>query len=274
MAPGGFGVGERATGSRAMKFVVMGANGTLGRAIVERLTQRGHETIAVTRNAPKRAFMKAVLRTADVVTGEGVADAVRKADVVINAVNAEKDARTLLVEGTKKLLEACEANDVKHYVAVSIVGIDLVPMKYYAIKLEEEGIVESQSKTPWSLLRATQFHNLVDMMFARAARFGFVLAPSGAKMQPIDVGEVATALIEAGEKGPNKRLPDLGGPEVLLMKELAQQWLKATKKTRLIMPAPVPGKFGASLRAGGLCAPDRALGKRTFSEWATDRYGH
>jgi uncharacterized protein YbjT (DUF2867 family) len=257
----------------AKKFVVMGANGTLGRAIVERSLERGHETIAVTRSAPKRAFMKAVHRSADVVSGEGVADAVRKADCVINAVNAEKDARTLLVDGTKRLLEACEAGSVKHYVAISIVGIDLVPLKYYAIKLEEEGVVE-QSKTPWSLLRATQFHNLVDTMFVRAARFGFVLAPMGAKMQPIDVREVAAALVEAAEKGPNQRLPDLGGPEVLLMKELAQQWLKATRRTRLIMPAPVPGKFGAALRAGGLCAPDRALGKRTFLEWASDRYGH
>lgn len=255
-----------------MKVVVMGANGTLGRATVERALARGHETIAVTRSAPKRAFMKAIHRSADVISGEGVADAVRRADVVINAVNSEKNARALLVDGTRKLLEACEAGDVKHYVAISIVGIDLVPLKYYAIKLEEEGIVEQQSKTPWSLLRATQFHNLVDAMFTRSARFGFVLAPSGAKMQPIDVVEVASALVEAGEGGPKKRLPDLGGPEVLSIKELAQQWLKATRRTRLIMPAPVPGRLGASLRAGGLCAPDRALGKRTFSEWALERY--
>ncbi len=257
-----------------MKITVMGANGTLGRAIVERAVARGHDTVAVTRGAPKRAFLKTVLRSADLVTGEGVSDAVAGAEVVLNAVNAERGAKALLVDGTRRLLDAAERAGVRHYVAISIVGIEQVPIKYYAVKLEEERVVTS-SKIGWSLLCATTFHDLVAGMFTRVSRFGVLLAPPGAKMQPIDVREVAVALVEAAEAGPNQRLPDLGGSEVLLVRELGRQWLKATKKTRLILPTPAPGQLGESLRAGALCTPpDRALGKKTFAEWLAERYGH
>lgn len=251
----------------------MGANGTLGRAVVERAVTRGHEIVAVTRGAPKRAFLRAIHRSADVITGEGISDALAGAEVVVNAVNTQRGAKALLVDGTRRLLEAAEQAGVRHYVAISIVGIDQVPMKYYAVKLEEESVIEV-AKIGWSLVRATQFHDLVDTMFSRASRFGMVLAPPRAKLQPIEVTEVASTLVEAAEAGPNKRLPDLGGPEILLVRELARQWLKATKRTRLIMPAPVVGRLGTTLRQGALCTPDRAVGKKTFSEWLAERYGH
>jgi uncharacterized protein YbjT (DUF2867 family) len=256
-----------------MRIAVMGANGTLGRAVVDRAVTRGHDTVAVTRGAPKRAFLRAIHRSADVITGEGVADALAGAEVVVNAVNAQRGAKALFVDGTRRLLEAAEQAGVRHYVAISIVGIDDVPTKYYSVKLEEERLI-AETRVGWSLLRATQFHDLVDTMFSQASRFGMLLAPPGAKLQPIEVGEVAAALVEAAEAGPNQRLPDLGGPEIRLVRELAHQWLKATKRTRIIMPAPVVGRLRRRLRDGALCVPDRALGKKTFAEWLAERYGH
>ncbi len=253
-----------------MRIAVMGANGTLGRALVERAVSRGHDVVAVTRGAPKRAFFRAVHRSADVLTGEGIADALAGAEVVLNAVNARRGARRLLVDGTKRLLDAAEAAGVRHYIAMSIVGIDRVPGGYYAIKLAEEAVVEG-AKIGWSLLRATQFHDLVDAMFARSSRFGVVLAPRRVHLQPIDVREVAAALIDAAEAGPKGRLPEIGGPEVVSMRDLARQWLDATKRSRLVMPAPVPGQLGKSLRAGALCTPDHAIGKKTFAEWLAER---
>ena len=256
-----------------MRIAVMGANGTLGRAVVERAVSRGHDVVAVTRGAPKRAFFRAVHRSADVVTGEGIADALAGAEVLLNAVNARRGARRLLVEGTKRLLEAAEHAGVGHYMATSIVGIDHVPGAYYGIKLAEEAVVQA-SKIGWSLLRATQFHDLVDAMFSRSSRYGVVLAPAGARLQPIDVTEVAATLVEAAEAGPKGRLPEIGGPEVVPMRELARQWLDATKRTRLVMPTPMPGQLGKSLRSGALCTPDHAIGKKTFAEWLAERYGH
>lgn len=256
-----------------MRIAVMGANGTLGRAVVDRAVSRGHDVVAVTRGAPKRAFFRAVHRSADVITGEGIADALAGAEVVLNAVNARRGARRLLVDGTKRLLEAAEAAGVRHYIATSIVGIDRVPTGYYAIKRDEEAVVEA-AKIGWSLLRATQFHDLVDAMFSRSARFGVVLAPSGARLQPIDASEVAVRLVDAAEAGPKGRLAEIGGPEVVLLRDLARQWLDVTKRTRLVMPAPVPGQLGKSLRDGSLCTPDHAIGKKTFGQWLAERYGH
>lgn len=256
-----------------MRIAVMGANGTLGRAVVERAVSRGHDVVAVTRGAPKRAFFRAIHRSADVITGEGVADALAGAEVVVNAVNARRGARRLLVDGTKKLLEAAEIAGVRHYVATSIVGIDRVPGTYHGIKLAEEAVVEA-AKIGWSLLRATQFHDRIDAMFSRSSRYGIVLAPARAQLQPIDVGEVAVTLVEAAEAGPKGRLPEIGGPEIVPMRELARQWLEATRRSRLVMPAPVPGQLGRGLRSGALCTPDHAVGKKTFAQWLAERYGH
>ena len=256
-----------------MKIAVMGANGTLGRAVVERAITRGHEVVAVTRGAPKRAFFRAIHRSADVLTGEGIADALAGAEVLVNAVNTRRGARRLLVDGTKRLLEAAEHAGVRHFMATSIVGLDHVPGTYYAIKRAEEDVVQA-AKIGWSLLRATQFHHLVDAMFARASRYGVVLAPTGARLQPIDVNEVAATLVASAEAGPKGRLPEIGGPEVAAMRDLAKQWLDATKRTRLLMPMPAPGQLGKSLRSGALCAPGNAIGKKTFSEWLAERYGH
>jgi uncharacterized protein YbjT (DUF2867 family) len=226
----------------------------------------------VTRGAPRRTFFRAVHRSADVLTGEGLADAVAGADVVVNAVNAAKGARKLLVDGTKRVLEATAAARVGHYLAISIVGIDKVPMSYYAVKLDEERVIEN-APVPWSILRSTQFHDLVDKMFSQSARFGVLLAAPGAKMQPIDVREVADMLVDAAEAGPRGRLPDIGGPEVLLMRELAKTWLSATRRTRFVMPAPATGQLRKSLRAGALTVPERAVGKKTFAQWLAERYG-
>ncbi len=256
------------------KMAVLGANGTLGRALVECANARGHALIAVTRGAPKRAFMKAILRSANVETGEGLDDALRGVEVVFNAVNARQNADKVLVDGTRRLLEAAKKAGVSHYVAISIVGIDRVPMRYYEMKLREEEVIKSQKDVPWSLLRTTQFHSFLDDMFTRWSPFGVLPAVTGATMQPVDVHEVASALVDAAEAEPaNEPLPDMGGPEVSLVRDLAKQWLAATKKTRLIVPSPAIGQLGKTFRDGALCCPDRAIGKKTFREWLSDRYG-
>jgi uncharacterized protein YbjT (DUF2867 family) len=256
-----------------MKIGVVGANGTLGKEIARHAQGRRHEVIAITRRLPDAQTRGSLLhRSADVASGEGLLSAVEGLEVVINAVNAQKGARALLVEGTRKLLDACARAGVAHYVAISIVGIDKVPLAYYGVKVEEEGVV-TKASVGWSLLRATQFHDLVDTMFQQTSRFSVIVAPIGSKMQPIDVSEVAFALVDAAEAGPNRRLPDLGGPEVLTVRELGKQWLAATNKTRLIVPSPLPPNLARALAGGGLSAPDRALGRTTFRAWLSARYG-
>ena len=237
-----------------MRIVVLGATGRLGRAVVDDAKRRGHDVVGASRKGAVKV---------DLTTGEGLGEALRDAAVVIDAVNdSSKGAHALLVDGTKRVLAAAKQAGVGHYVGISIVGIDDAPVPYYRVKCEQEKVIEA-ADVPWTLLRATQFHDLVP----RLARSVFVAAPMGWRWQPIDVREVAAMLVDAAEGAPAKRLPDVAGPEIIPYADLVRRWAKAAGATRIVVPMPVPGAFGAFLRSGKMCSPERGVGKRTYGEW-------
>ncbi|HUS31406.1 MAG TPA: NAD(P)H-binding protein [Kofleriaceae bacterium] len=244
-----------------MKIVVLGGTGSLGRSIVEKATAAGHDVVAASRSGAVKV---------DVTTGQGLAEAFAGVDVIMDATNAQAGAHDVLVGGTKRVLEAAAAAGVRHFVGISIVGIDDAPLAYYRTKVAQEKVIEA-SAVPWTLLRATQFHDLIPKL--AAPKLGIVFAPRGFKIQPIDVREVAAVLVDAVAAGPQKRIPDVGGPEVRDFGDLARRWKRAAHKKRLVVRMPVPGATGAFLRAGKLCCPDRAIGKTTFESWLAETYG-
>jgi len=237
-----------------VRIVVLGATGSLGRAVVDEAKARGHDVVGTSRKGAVKV---------DLTTGEGLAEALRGTAVVIDAVNdSSKGAHALLVDGTKRVLAAAKEARVGHYVGISIVGIDDAPFPYYRVKCEQEKVIEGAG-VPWTLLRATQFHDLVPRMASSV----FVAAPMGWSWQPIDVRDVATMLVDAAASAPAKRLPDAAGPEVIPYADLVRRWAKAAGATRIVVPVPVPGAYGAYLRSGKMCSPDRAVGKRTYDAW-------
>ena len=134
-----------------------------------------------------------------------------------------------------------------HLVYVSIVGVDRVPLGYYRQKLAGEGLVAG-SGLPWTTLRATQFHNLLDALFTSASRIGVLPVLAGAVFQPVDVHDVAARLVELAAAEPAGRVLQLGGPAVRPMDELARAWLRARGR-------PPPGARAAAARPPG---PGRA----------------
>lgn len=252
-----------------MQIVVTGGSGSLGGAVIGKAIAAGHDVVAVSRHPPRALPAGARHAAVDVTTGVGLAAAMAGADVVIDGTNAMRDARAVLVDGTRRVLDAAKAAGVKHFVGISIVGIDDAPYDYYRIKVEQERVI-TDGPVPWSLLRATQFHDLIPRM--AVARLGIVPAPRGGKVQPIDVREVADVLVAAAGAAPAGRLPDVGGPEVLDIPTAMRGWVKAAGKRRWVVAVPLPGKLGRFLRRGGLCCPDRAVGKLTFGEWLRERY--
>ncbi len=204
---------------------------------------------------------------ADVTTGEGLAAALAGCDAIIDGTNAMANAHEVLVDGTRRVLEVAKAANVPHFVGISIVGIDTAPIAYYKTKVAQEQVIEA-SPVPWTLLRATQFHDLIPR-FAQG-KLGVLFAARGWKLQPIDVREVATVLVELASKPPAKRVPDMGGPEVLELADLARKLKRARGKPRLILRVPVPGATGAFLRSGKMCCPERAVGVRTFDAWLAE----
>lgn len=234
--------------------LVTGGTGTLGRRIVAHRPD--------VRVLSRRAGNGAVV--GDLVKGTGIDEALAGVDVVLHCASGQ--ARGADPAGTRTLIEACRKSDRRPtLIYVSIVGIDRVPMPYYADKLESERLLEA-SALPWTILRATQFHDLMVRILS-AVKGPIVPAPIGLKFQPVDADEVAQRLVELADQPAQGRVDDLGGPEVRGLPDLARAFVRGTGRHKLVLPVPLPGKLAAALRAGGLTTPEHAVGRVTFEEF-------
>jgi uncharacterized protein YbjT (DUF2867 family) len=243
-----------------MQVVVTGGTGVLGREVVAELARRGHEVRVLARRSPEHPV--------DLTTGDGLGAALEGVDVVVDASNAgpgRKAAEALLIGGTRRLLVAEQAAGVAHHVGVSIVGIDRVPSGYYRVKLDQEAVVKA-SPVPWTLVRATQFHSLLDQVFGAMARFG-VLPDAAVPMQPVDPHEVAVVLADTAEAEASGATTQFGGPERRTAAELARTWRLETGRRALLVPVPPAGAAGRALRAGALTNPGAWTGRTTFADW-------
>jgi PPOX class probable F420-dependent enzyme len=250
---------------------VTGGTGTLGTCVVRELADRGHAVRQLSRRAD-REIPGSVHYPVDLTTGAGLEEALGAVEVVIDAANSmsPRGAREVLVGGTERLTAAAHAAGVRHHVLCSIVGIEEVPYPYYRAKIDQERILTS-GRTPWSIVRATQFHALVDMLFTLTAR-GRVLPAPDFELQPVDARTVARALADAAESPPSKARLEIAGPEVLRTRELAYQWRRSTGRRALVVPLPIAGRTGRALQRGALTAPSAAaLGTVTFEQWLEAR---
>ncbi|CCK31519.1 hypothetical protein BN159_7140 [Streptomyces davaonensis JCM 4913] len=158
-----------------------------------------------------------------------------------------------------------------HLVFISIVGVDLVPLGYYRSKLAVERLVEG-SGIGWTILRATQFHDLLAQVFGSLSKSPLMLLPAGVRDQPVAVAEVADRLTELAAGAPAGRVEDVAGPEVRSFESLARAYLRATGRRRPVLNVPLTGKTYRAFRAGGHLAPERAVGKGTFEEYLAERF--
>jgi uncharacterized protein YbjT (DUF2867 family) len=175
------------------------------------------------------------------------------------------------VDGTRNLLGA-RAAGTPHLVYVSIVGIDRVPYRDYRAKLQAERLIQG-SGPPWTILRATQFHQLVLLVASGLARLPVVPVPAATSFQPIDAAEVAHRLAGLAVGPPAGRVPDLGGPEVRAAADLLRAYLQATGRRRPVLAVRLAGAVFAGYRHGGHLVPDRAVGRRTWEQFLTAQLG-
>jgi uncharacterized protein YbjT (DUF2867 family) len=250
-----------------VKIGVVGGTGTFGRLAVEQLAARGHDVVTLSRRPPRGAG-SGRHRRIDLTTGEGLPGELDDIELVVdasNVANPGKAARAVLVDGTRRLMEAEAAAGVDRHFLISIVGIDRVPFSYYKLKLEQEAALENTG-IPVTILRATQFHQLLDMAFGAMSRFG-VLPRLRAPMQPVDPRDVAVTLADAVGEGLWDGRREIAGPEIKSVAELARTWKAARRKRGLLVPLPLAGKAAAALKAGALTSADAPRGKVTFAEW-------
>lgn len=243
--------------------LITGGTGTVGRVVAQRLLDTGAQVRILSRGRRSPGATgptgRAEYVVGDVKTGEGLAEAIADVDTVVHCVDP-----------AHHVVDAALRAERPHLVYISIVGVDQLPLGYYRRKLADEQLI-STSGLPWTVLRATQFHDLVAFMLRGLAALPVMIVPAGFSFQPIDVRDVGVQLAALALAGPAGRVPDMAGPEVLPMADLARRYLAAVGKRRPVLPVALPGRIARGYRAGANLAPDRAVGTIPFDRYLQEQ---
>jgi uncharacterized protein YbjT (DUF2867 family) len=239
--------------------LVTGGTGTVGRIVVDHLTTAGKDVRILSRGRrpPQRTDVRHVV--GDVQTGDGLDAALDGVDTIVHCVYP-----------TEHLVAAAKRAGSPHLVYVSIVGIDRVPFGLYRKMLANERVI-AESGLPWTVMRATQFHDLIAFILRMLAKPPVMALPSGLRFQPVDVRDVGERLARLALGEPVGRAPDFGGPQVRALDDLARSYLAIVGKRRLIVPIGLPGKVFGAVRAGALTAPQHAAGTITFERYLREQ---
>lgn len=235
-------------------ILVTGATGTLGTPTTAKLREAGHDVRALSRRTGSG------LTTGDLLTGEGIHGAFAGVDVVVHLATGAED-----VDQAKAAIGAARDADVKHFVLISIVGIDDIPLGYYKGKVTIEKYL-LESGLPYTILRATQFHQFVEGIFT-AQKFSPVIIVPRFSFQPISTEEVADRLTELVAARPAGRVADIGGPEQRTARGLAQSWQHSREGLRPVWAISLPGKTVSGFAAGHNLVPGTPFGVMTFDQY-------
>jgi uncharacterized protein YbjT (DUF2867 family) len=249
-------------GRMAMRIVVIGGTGRVGSQVVRMLREHGHEVVAASLDSG-----------VDTLTGEGLADALKGASVVVDVSNSPsfEDAASLkfFVASTGNILEAEATAGVGHHVALSIVGTDrplFLASGYVRAKMAQETLIRA-SGIPYSIVRATQFFEFLDGIAAASTDGTTVRVPS-ALIQPMAAEDVATAVARAAVGAPVNGIVETGGPEKLRFDEFIRRGLSARNDPRDVVADRHARYFGAELGERTLVAGnDAQLGKTRLDDW-------
>jgi uncharacterized protein YbjT (DUF2867 family) len=243
-----------------MKIVVIGGSGLIGKKLVARLRERGHEVVAASPSSGVNTL-----------TGEGLSNALSGAQVVVDVANSPSFEDQAVLEffetSGHNLLVAEKVAGVRHHVALSVVGTDrLLASGYFRAKMAQENLIKG-SRIPYTIVRATQFFEFVGAI-AQSATDGKTVRLSSVLMQPILSDDVVAALADVAVAEPLNDTIDLAGPESIPMDELVRRYLTASHDSREVVTDPAAGYFGTpvndrSLRPMG----DSRIGPTRYDEW-------
>ncbi|GHO63396.1 LysR family transcriptional regulator [Ktedonobacter sp. SOSP1-52] len=243
-----------------MKIVVIGGSGLIGKKLVKQLRERDHQVVAA---SPSTGV--------NTITGEGVAQALVGAQVVVDVANApvwEDKAVLEFFETSSRHLLAAEATaGVGHHVALSVVGADRLPQSgYLHAKVAQEYLIKA-SQVPYTILRATQFFEFVGGI-AQEASDGQMVRLSPAFLQPILSDDVVAALADVTLGAPINGTLEVAGPEQIRLDELIRRFLSAKKDTREVITDVNARYFGAVLSDHSLTAGKNArIAPTRFEDW-------
>ncbi|MEU1244294.1 SDR family oxidoreductase [Micromonospora parva] len=243
-----------------MKIVVIGGSGLIGSKVVDRLGAQGHEAVAA---SPKTGV--------NTLTGEGVADALAGAEVVVDTSNSPSFEDAAVLEffetSTRTLLAAASDAGVNHYVALSIVGSDRIPDSgYMRAKVAQEKLIVA-SGIPYSVVHATQFFEFLQGIID-AATDGDTVHLAPVLIQPMAADDVAAAVTEVALGAPTNSVVEVAGPEQFQLDELGRSLLADQQDRRTVVADPDARYFGARLNERSLVPADGARTPGTaLADW-------
>lgn len=251
-----------------LKILITGSTGQLGSALLNELKNSNYEVKITSRRKPAgEEQFKWVY--SDLLSGEGLDDAVKDVDVIIHAATSPmKHSQMVEVVGFKEFLS--KAQHVKHFIYPSIVGIEEIPYKYYKQKVEAENVLKNSS-IPYTIIRATQFHQFVENLFLSKPLLKRYIIPGDFKCQSVDVNEFAKYLISLVGKNPQGRIDDFGGPAIMTLREMAELKIKMNKEQNKVLNIAFPGKLYKSFTDGKNTNSIRKMGKVTFEEYLSKK---
>lgn len=243
-----------------MKIVVIGGTGLIGSKVVSKLQERGHQAVAA---APNTGV--------NTITGEGLAEALAGAEVVVDLANSpafdDRSAMEFFQTAGRNIVAAEIDAGVRHHLALSVVGTDRLPDSgYFLAKLEQERLIK-ESPIPYTILHATQFMEFLRGI-GQAGIVGDEVHLSDAFIQPMAAEDVADAVTAAALAEPANRIVEIGGPEKFRLNEVIARVLAFDKDPHRVVVDPEARYFGAKLKEDSLVAgPDAKLGPTRFDWW-------
>ena len=243
-----------------MKIIVIGGTGLIGTKVVKNLRDKGHEVVAA---SPSKGINS--------VTGEGLAEALVGAQVVVDVANApsweDKAVLEFFETSGRNILAAEAAAEVGYHVALSVVGTDrLLASGYFRAKMAQENLIKASS-IPYTIVRATQFFEFVGGI-AQSATEGQTVRLPPVLMQPIVSDDVAAVMADAALTEPLNGTVDLAGPEPIRQDDLVRRFLKATGDARTVITDPKAQYFGIAVNDQSLMPSDNPrLGPTRFADW-------
>ncbi len=247
-----------------MKIVVIGGTGLIGSKLVKLLTARGHQAVAASPNTGVNTL-----------TGEGLAQALAGAQVVVDVANSpsfeDKAVLDFFETSGRNLLAAEAAAGVQHHVALSVVGTErLQGSGYFRAKLAQEKLIKAAT-IPYTIVHATQFMEFLSGI-AQAGTEGQTVRLSPALVQPIASDDVAAAMADAALGTPVNGTIEIAGPERVGLAALVRRYLAAIGDARTVVADAAAPYFGVQLDDASLTPGDAPrLGAITFETWMTQR---
>lgn len=241
-----------------MKLTVIGGTGLIGSQVVQKLTAAGHEAVPA---APSTGV--------DLLTGDGLDQALEGADVVVNVSNSPTfDEASLGFFRTTmgNLLAAGERAGVRHQVVLSIVGVDQVPeLDYYRAKALQEDLLR-QGPTPYSIVRATQFFEFVNAILSWTSDDTTVRLPA-TRLQPMAAADVVDAVVDVATGAPLQGIRNVAGPDVFALDDLGRVTLAAQQDNRKVVTDDTAGMFAAVTGDVLIAGPDAHLAPTHYQDW-------